>query len=266
MSSSDKKSSFSLRIKDYPKLSGKADYIPWAKSWQWAFKSAKLSSIVDGSRKIPELPSEGQSSDSDVKAAGEWEEENTQAMFLLMQGVSSTLQPDIVTYDTAAEVWQVMKDHFNKETPNSDIISLKNLLLNDFKIGQNIVYHTTNFENAWNRLATGSKQATKNQKSFLYITKLMCASEEFKGAVYLASLMDTHRDLCDTLAAREQRDYVDVADFFLSRAAEKSETKEGDKALFVPNKWIQKKKECTWCKASGFKFDNHITGKCHKWR
>ena len=94
----------------------------------------------------------------------------------------------------------------------------------------------------------------------------MCESEEFKGAVYLASLMDTHRDLCDTFAAREQRDYVDVRDFFLSQAAEKSETKEGDKALFMPNKRIQKKQECTWCKARGFKFDNHITSKCHKLR
>ena len=210
MSSSDETSSFSLTIKEYPKLTGKADYLTWAKSRQWAFKSAKLWSIVDGSRKKPELRSEGQSSDSDVKAAGEWEEENTQAMFLLIQGVSSTLQPDIVVYDTAAEAGQAMKDHFDKETPNSDIISLKNVLLNDFKIRQNIVDHTTNFENAWNRLATRSNQATKNEKSFLYITKLMCESEELKGAVYLASLMDTHRDLCDTLAAREQRDYVDV--------------------------------------------------------
>ena len=108
MSSSDKKSSFSLTIKDYPKLAGKAraDYLTWDKSWQWAFKSAKLWFIVDGSRKKPELRSEGQSSDSEVKAAGEWEEENTQAIFLLIQGVSSTLQPDIVAYDTAAEAWQ----------------------------------------------------------------------------------------------------------------------------------------------------------------
>ena len=106
MSSSDKKSSFSLTIKDYPKLTGKADYLTWAKSWQWAFKSAKLWSIVDGSRKKPKLRSEGQSLDSDIKAAGEWEEENTQAMFLLIQGVSSTLQPDIVAYDTATEAWQ----------------------------------------------------------------------------------------------------------------------------------------------------------------
>ena len=153
MSSSNKKSSFSLTIKDYPKLTGKANYLTWAKSWQWAFKLAKLWSIVDGSRKKPELRSEGQSSDSDVKAVGEWEEENTQAMFLLIQGVSSRLQPDIVAYDTAAEAWQAMKDRFDKETPNTDIISRKNVLLNDFKIGQNIVDHTTNFENAWNRLA-----------------------------------------------------------------------------------------------------------------
>ena len=224
MSSSDKKSCFSPTIKDYPKLTGKADYLTWAKSWQWAFKSAKLLSIVDESRKIPELWSEGQLSDSDVKAAGEWEEENTQAMFLLIQGVSSTLQPDIVAYDTEAEAWQGMKDRFDKETPNTDIISLKNVLLNNFKIGQNIVDHTTNFENAWNRLVTRSKQATKNEKSFLYITKLMSESEEFQGAVYLALLMDTHRDLCDTLAAWEQRDYVDVRDFFPTGAAEKSET------------------------------------------
>ena len=201
MSSSDKKSSFSLTIKDSLKLTGKADYLTWAKSWQWAFKSAKLWSILNGSRKKAELRSEGQLSDSDVKAAGEWEEQNTQAMILLIQGVSSTLQPDIVAYDTAAETWQVMKYRFDKETPHTDIISLKNILLNDFKIGQNIVDHTTNFENAWNRLATRSKQATKNQKSFLYITKLMCESEEFNGAVYLPSLMDTHRDLCDTLTA-----------------------------------------------------------------
>ena len=92
----------------------------------------------------------------------------------------------------------------------------------------------------------------------------MCESEEFKGAVYLASLMDTHRDLCDTLAAGEQRDYVDVRDFFLSRAAEKSETREGDKALLAPNRKEYKKRECTWCKARSFKYDNHITSKCHK--
>ena len=116
-----------------------------------------------------------------------------------------------------------MKDRFDKETPNTDIISLKNVLLNDFTIGQNMIDHTTNFKNAWNRLATRSKQGTKNEKSYLYITKVMCELEEFKGVVYLPSLMDTYRDLCDTLAAREQRDYVDVRDFFLSRAAEKSE-------------------------------------------
>ena len=69
-------------------------------------------------------------------------------MFLLIQGVSSTLQPDIVAYDTAAQAWQAMKDRFDKETPNTDIISLKNVLLNDYKKGQNIVDHTTNFENA----------------------------------------------------------------------------------------------------------------------
>ena len=60
-------------------------------------------------------------------------------MFLLIQGVSSRLQPDIVAYDTAAEAWQAMKDRFDKETPNTDIISRKNVLLNDFKIRQNIV-------------------------------------------------------------------------------------------------------------------------------
>ena len=264
MSSSDKKSAFTLSIKDYPKLTGKADYLTWAKAWQWAFKSAKLWTLVDGSRKKPVLRSEGQSSDTEVKSAGEWEEENTNTMFLLIQGVSSTLQQDIVAYETAAEAWQALKDRFDKETPNTDIISLKNVLLNDFQIGQNIVYHTTNFENAWNRLATRSKQATDKKTSFLYITKLMCESEEFKGAVYLASLMDTHRDLCDTLAAREQRDYVDVRDFFLSRAAEKSETGEGDKALSAQNRKEYKKRECTWCKARSFKYDNHITSKCHK--
>jgi len=101
-------------------------------------------------QKKPTLRSEGQSSDSDVKAAGEWEEENPQAMFLLIQGVSSTLQPDIVAYETAVDTWQAMKDRFEKETPNTNIISLKNVLLNDFKIEQNIADHTTNFENAWN--------------------------------------------------------------------------------------------------------------------
>ena len=176
MSSSDKESSFSLTIKDYPKLTGKADYLTWAKSWQWALKSVRLWSIVDGSRKKPELRLEGQSLDSDVKAGGEWEEENTQTMFLLIQGVSSTLQPDIVAYDIVADAWQAMKDRFDKQTPNTDIISLKNVLLNDFKMGQNIVDHTTNFKNAWNRLVTRSKQATKNEKSFLYFTKLMCES------------------------------------------------------------------------------------------
>ena len=241
MSSSDKKSAFTLSIKDYPKLTGKADYLTWAKAWQWAFKSAKLWTLVDGSRKKPVLRSEGQSSDTEVKSAGEWKEENTNAMFLLIQGVSSTLQQDIVAYETGAEAWQALKDRFDKETPNTDIISLKNILLTDFQIGQNIVDHNTNFENAWNRLATRSKQATDKKTSFLYITKLMCEFEEFKGAVYLASLMDTHRDLCDTLAAREQCDYVDVRDFFLSRAAEKSETREGDKALFVPNRKEYKK-------------------------
>ena len=69
-------------------------------------------------------------------------------MFLLIQGVSSTLQPDIVAYDTAAEAWQAMKDRVDKETPNTDLISRKKVLLNDFKIGQNIVDHTTTFENA----------------------------------------------------------------------------------------------------------------------
>ena len=109
---------------------------------------------MDGSRKKPVLRSEGQSSDTEVKSAGEWEEENTNAMFLLIQEISSTLQQDIVSYETAAEAWQALKDRFNKETPNTDIISLKNVLLNDFQIGQNIVDHTTNFENAWNRLVT----------------------------------------------------------------------------------------------------------------
>ena len=265
MSSSNKKSAFSLTINDNPKLTGKADYLTCAKSWQWAFQSAKLWSIVDGKRKKPILRTEGEWSDSDVKAVGEWEEESRKAMFLLIQGVSSTLQPDIVAYETAAEAWPAMKDRFDKETPNTDISSLKNVLLNKFKIGQNIADDTNNFENDWNQLATQSKQAKESKKgSFHYITRLMCESSEFKGAVYRASLMDTHRDLCDTLAAWEQCDYVDIRDCFLSQATGKSETKEGDKALFVPNKRIQKPRESTWCRARGFKYDNHITTKCHK--
>jgi len=116
MSFSAKKSAFSLTIKDYPKLTGKADYLTWAKSWQWAFKSARLWPIVSGEKTKPEVREEGKSSDSTVKTATEWEEENTQAMFLLIQGVSSTLQPDIVSYETAAEAWQAMKDRFDKET------------------------------------------------------------------------------------------------------------------------------------------------------
>ena len=135
MSSSDKKSPFTLSIKDYPKLTGKADYVTSAKAWQWVFKSAKLWTLVDGSRKKPVLRSEGQSSETEVKSAGEWEEENTKAMLLLIQGVSSTQQQDIVAYEIAAEAWPALKDRFDKETPNTDIISLKNILLNDFQIG-----------------------------------------------------------------------------------------------------------------------------------
>ena len=153
MSSSDKKSAFTLSIKDDPKLTGKADYLACAKAWQWAFKSAKLLTLVDRSRKKSVLRSEGQSSYTEVKSAGEWEEENTNAIFLLIQGVSSTLQQDIVAYETAAEARPALKDRFDKETPNADIISLKNILLNDFQIEQNIIDHNTNSENAWKRLA-----------------------------------------------------------------------------------------------------------------
>ena len=59
---------------------------------------------------------------------------------------------------------------------------------------------------------------------------------------------------------------MNVEDFFLSRAAEKSETKEGDKALFVPNKRIQKEQECTGCRVRDLKFDTEITSKCHELR
>jgi len=53
----------------------------------------------------------------------------------------------------------------------------------------------------------------------------MCESEEFKGVVHLASLIDCHQDLCDTFAAREQPDYVNVRDCFLSRATENQKPK-----------------------------------------
>lgn len=45
-------------------------------------------------------------------------------MFLLIQSVSTTLQPDIVAHELVAEAWQVRKDQFDKETPNTDIITV----------------------------------------------------------------------------------------------------------------------------------------------
>jgi len=74
-------------------------------------------------------------------------------MFLLIQSVLTTLQPDIVAHEMVASAWQAPKDRFDKETPNTDIITLKNVLLTDFKTGQSVTDHTTSFENAWNRLA-----------------------------------------------------------------------------------------------------------------
>ena len=177
-------------------------------------------------------------------------------MFVLIQGVSTTLQPDIVSNETAAEAWQAMKDCFDKDPQTPILFPSKSVLLKDFKIGQSIIVHTTNFENPWNRLATWSKQATDKKESYLYSTKLSGESEEFEGAVYLASLMDTYRHLYNPLAAREQPNYIDIRDFFISLAAEKSETNEGDKSLFVTNQKTQKTRECTWCRARGFKSDN----------
>jgi len=63
-STDNKKSAFSLTIKDYPKLTVKPNYLTWAKAWQWVFKSAKLWTIVNGIRKRPEVPSEGTSTDT----------------------------------------------------------------------------------------------------------------------------------------------------------------------------------------------------------
>jgi len=99
-----------------------------------------------------------------------------------------------------ADAWQALKDRFDKETPNTDIITLKNVLLTDFKTGPSVTDHTSSFENAWNRLVARSSTATGDGKSFLHMTKLMCKSEEFKGAIYMASLMDSYPDLCNTLA------------------------------------------------------------------
>ena len=150
-STNNKKSTFSLTIQDYPKLTGNADYLTSVKAWQWAFKSAKLWTRVNRIRKRPEVLSEGAS--TDTKPVEEWEEDNTNTMFLLIQSVSTTLQPDIVALETVAGSWQALKDRFDKETPKTDIITLKNVLLTDFKTGQSVTDHTTSFENAWNRPA-----------------------------------------------------------------------------------------------------------------
>ena len=75
--------------------------------------------------------------------------------------------------------------------------------------------------------------------------------------------MDAYPDLCDTLAAHGQQHYSEVRDFFLSRAAEKAEKKDEEKAQFVPSR-NEKRNECTWYKKRGFRWDNHNTSKCHK--
>ena len=74
--------------------------------------------------------------------------------------------------------------------------------------------------------------------------------------------MDTYPDLCDTLAARQQRQYIEVREFFLSRAAKKEEKKDEEKALLVSRR--DNKKEYRWCKKRGMKWDNHITSKCFR--
>ena len=53
-------------------------------------------------------------------------------MFLLIQSVSSALQPDIVAHESVVDAWQVLKNRFDKETPNTDIITLKNVILTNF--------------------------------------------------------------------------------------------------------------------------------------
>jgi hypothetical protein len=264
MSDKNSRAGFSISVKDYPKLHGQDNYQTWANAWEVAFNVLDLWEVVSGETKSPAVsapaPAEG-SSTGKSKEVTDWKQKDVHAKFYLYQAVDSTFHADISASSTSHDAWKAFKDRFDKETPATNMILLEAIWKIKLSSNQTISDHTTKFETAWNRLAqrcANDRDSDGTTDEFRTAMKAWTQSEAVKGTVYMLSVNDVHPDLCDMLSARKTTRYVDVRDYFLGRAAEKTEIKEEEKVLSVP----RQKLHCTWCAARGKKSDNHTVAKC----
>jgi len=216
--------------------------------------------VVNGEAGKPEPP-EAASSSSDGKKSEEWTKRNLKAKFLLFQAVDTGFHGDVSAHNHASDVWKSLKDRFDKESPTTNVYLLKDAVLSSLKPDQNISDHITNFENAWNRLY--QRANSNNSKSeFLTVMKSFTTWEIVKGSVFMMSVMDQYQDICDILAAKGDPKYADLREHFSRLAAERTEKKEGEKALFVPHRPSQRRGGCSHCKSKGKTWENHTTNNC----
>ena len=251
------KDPITFQAKDFPKLHGQENYQIWANAWEVAFTMMEVWDVINGEK--PETPAQGSSSDG--KKTEEWTKKNLKAKFLLSQAINSSFHGDVSAHTHASDVWNALKDRFDKESPTTNVYLLRDAVLSSLKPDQNISDHITNFENAWNRLY--QRANSKNSKSeFLTVMRAFATSEIVKGSVFMMSVMDQYQDICDILAAKGDPKYADLRDHFSRLAAERTEKKDGEKALFVPDKPKDNRRGCFHCKSKNRTWENHTTNNC----
>jgi len=181
---------------------------------------------------------------------------------MLNTTVDHTILPNIVSTETAAGTWKILKDLYDHETANTTLTLLKTVLDRKLEDGATMHDHLNGFNNDWVRLQYRTA-STKGELGRCLET--LTRSNHAKAAFLLVSLPESMNNIIDNLQPKGDLTFKDVHSRLLDLNANHSLGNKGEKEYRVEKSGKNKgPKECSWCKKRDFHAKGHTWQECNK--
>jgi hypothetical protein len=119
----------STKFDHLPRLVGQSNYVLWAGAWRLAFKSVKWWNVIDGTTEKPTgEPDDPKESKTPENSQSTWAHVDVQSHAEIANTVEDHLLSTVIAAKSAAEAWKSFKARFDRDTANTTITQLKNLL------------------------------------------------------------------------------------------------------------------------------------------
>jgi hypothetical protein len=119
----------SIKFDHLPRLAGQSNYVLRAGAWHLAFKLVKWWNAIDGTTEKPTgEPDDLKESKTPENSQSTWAHVDVQSHAGIANTVEDHLLSTVIAAKSAAEAWKSFKARFDRDTANTTITQLKNLL------------------------------------------------------------------------------------------------------------------------------------------